>query len=301
MIDVMMTPAPDRPVRLDVESLRVFDQVVTQDGFTAAAVALGMTQPAVSKKIQRLEDRLGMRLLLRDGHSFTLTSHGRDLLDHAREIVQAHDRAVDHIRRSELQGAIRLGCNEEVAARGLSEVVSQFRRSHPEIDLAIRVQDSAIVHDWLDAGEIDVALIQVIDHDDAIRPTDEIWRRDSLVALQGRTADFDDADPVPLITFGPRSLYEPWLIERLRVDGRGVRNAMECPSIHGVQHAIEAGLGVAVLNTANVTDGMRPWAGVDDLKLPEVAFVLRVRLGEDEQSEVIGALRRHLSKTLLAT
>ena len=262
----------DQSVRLDVESLRVFAEVVTQRGFTAAATSLGMTQPAVSKKIQRLEERLGVKLLLRSGQSITVTAHGRDLLGHAREIVAAHDRAVDHIRRSELEGKVRVGCNEEVAASGLANVVSQFRRSHPDIDLAIRVHDSAYVAEWLDDGDIDIALIQIVDGGESVRPTDDVWRRDTLVPLQSAVADFDEADPVPLISFGPRCLYEPWLMAGLEAAGRSARHAMECPSIQGVQRAIEAGLGVGVLNTPNVTDRMRPWTGITDLHLPEVAF-----------------------------
>ena len=291
------TPPPSD--RLDVESLRVFLAVVSQNGFTAGAEELGMTQPAVSKKLQRLEERLGLRLLERDGHSFTVTAHGRDLLDHAAEIVGAHDRAVSHLRRSELQGTVRLGCNEEVAARGLADVVSQFGRSHPDIDLAIRINDSAYVADWLDNGDIDIALIQVIDQPDQIRDTDEIWRRDPLVAVQATAVDFDNEDPVPLISFGPRCLYQPWLAAHIEASGGRVRGAMEGPSINAVQQGIEAGLGVGVLNAPNVTDKMRPWRKSDDIELPDVAFVLRSRLHDVDSDEIVGALQTHLSLSLI--
>ena len=56
-----------RRFSLDVESLRVFREVVTQGGFTAASKILGITQPAVSLKIRRLEERLGFTLIRRTG------------------------------------------------------------------------------------------------------------------------------------------------------------------------------------------------------------------------------------------
>lgn len=287
----------DSPVKLDVESLRVFREVVASDGFTAAGDRLGMTQSAVSHKIRRLEERIGMELMRREGQSVILTADGQDLLAHAEEIVVAHDKAVDYFQRSDLAGTVRLGCNEEVAATQLADVASRFRRTHPDVALEIRVQDSAYVADWLDAGEIDVALIQVLDIGDAVRSTDEVWRRDELRVVQGDAADFDDAETLPLISFGPRCLYEPWLTTELDAAGRAHRHAMECPSIQGVQAAVEAGLGVAVLNTPNLTTSMRPWKGLGSLELPAVAFVLRT-FAAPGSSEIVDALRHHLSAAL---
>jgi len=287
----------DTTVRLDVESLRVFRELVNADGFTAAAERLGVTQSAVSHKIRRLEDRIGFELIRRDGQSFTLTADGQDLLAHADDIVLAHDKAVDSLQRSDLTGTVRLGCNEEVAATQLADVASRFGRTHPAVNLEIRVHDSAYVTDWLTAGKVDIALVQVLDVDEAVRDSDEVWRRDDLLAVQGASADFGFAEPVPLISFGPRCLYEPWLVAELEGAGRGSRTVMECPSIQGVQAAVEAGLGVAVLNSPNITNQMRAWTGLDSLTLPSVAFVLRV--GESHIADpVVDALRNHLTLAL---
>ena len=297
MIPTVGASTTDSSVRLDVESLRVFRQLVVAEGFTAAAERLGVTQSAVSHKIRRLEERIGRDLLRRDGQSFVLTPDGRDLLAHAEAIVEAHDRAVDALQRSSVSGTVRLGCNEEVAATQLAEVASRFGRTHPEIALEVRVRDSAVVAGWLDAGEIDVALLQVLDTGDAVRPADDVWRRDELTVVQAADADFDHVDEVPLISFGPQCLYEPWFASAMADAGRSYRTVMECPSIQGVQAAVTAGLGVAVLNTPHISDGMRPWVGLGGLALPPVAFVLRsvVAPGTDD---AVDALRSHLSTTL---
>ena len=295
-----MTQSPrERSLLLDVESLRVFRELVAQGGFTAASRKLGITQPAVSLKIRRLEERIGTSLILRDGHSFTLTAPGRDLLVHAEEIVEAHDRAVDHMRRSELSGVLRLGCSGAVGAEQLSELVSRFSRTHPDIDLAIRADASPRISRELDRGELDVALVQLIDVDGAVRPTDLIWRREQLHLVQGLDVDFTDKDPLPLVTFGPRSLYYPYLTAAVEASGRSHRIAVQWPSLRGVQDAIEAGLGVGMVNTTHLTGRMRPWRGIDPIELPRVVFVLRSRQDPDG-NELIGLLEAHLTEILMA-
>ena len=274
----------------------MFREVVSQGGFTAASKVLGLTQPAVSLKISRLEERIGLSLIRRDGHSLTVTEHGRDLLAHAEKIVEAHDRAVDHMRRSELSGIVRLGCSGDAALAYLSDVASRFGWTHPDIDLAIRVNESGVVSELLDYGEVDVGIIQLVEVDGAVRPGDEVWRREEIHVVQGLAADFTDADPVPLISFGPRSLYHPHLTALLDAAGRPHRTALEWPSIRGVQRAVEAGLGVGILNTPNITERMRPWTGIDPIELPTAAFVLRSRAGAGNQ--LIDALRGHLSAAL---
>ena len=284
-------------VRLDVESLRVFRELVAADGFTAAAERLGVTQSAVSHKIRRLEERIGVELLRRDGQQLVLTADGRELLSHADEIVAAHDAAVDALQRSAVTGMVRLGCNEEVAATALAEVAERFGRTHPDVSLAIRVHDSAFVAEWLDACEIDVALIQVLDTPGALREGDEVWRRDELSVVQAAHANFEEVDDVPLISFGERCLYEPFFGSAMTTAGHSYRQVMECTSIQGVQAAVTAGLGVAVLNTPNITDDMRLWRGAE-LGFPSVAFVQRRAGQSGESGDAVDALCAHLASAL---
>lgn len=62
---------------MDIRELRCFTEVVRLNGFGRAAEALHLTQPAVSRNIQRLETQLGKTLLIRDPHGISLTSDGK--------------------------------------------------------------------------------------------------------------------------------------------------------------------------------------------------------------------------------
>ncbi len=263
-------------MKLDVEALRVLRTVADAGGFTSAAQQLGSTQSAVSWKIKRLEERLGFELLIRDGNSVRPTVDGQELLAHADRIIDAHDAAVDHLQRSDLSGTVRLGCNEEIAAAQLARVASRFARQHPEADLRIRVHDSAVVSSWLDDGDVDLALLQVVG--DPPRSDDRVlWRDDLVVATARDATDPRKADgTVPYIGFGERCLYQPWFAAAVDDAGMAFRTVLECPSIQGVQAAVEAGIGVAVLNRRNVTTAMAEWSAADQLGTPPaVTYVIR--------------------------
>ena len=72
---------------MDIRALRYFTEVVQYNGFSRAAEALFVTQPAISRSIQKLEHELGFPLLVRDTGGVTLTDEGAILYEHARRIL----------------------------------------------------------------------------------------------------------------------------------------------------------------------------------------------------------------------
>jgi DNA-binding transcriptional LysR family regulator len=79
---------------LDLDLLRCFATVAERGGFTAAGVALGLTQSAISLKVKRLEDLLGRRVFDRTSRSLALTPQGETLLAYARRMLALNDEAV---------------------------------------------------------------------------------------------------------------------------------------------------------------------------------------------------------------
>lgn len=74
------------------------------------------------------------------------------------------------------------------------------------------------------------------------------------------------------------------------------RRALTCPSVNGIQSAIEAGLGVAVINERNLTSGMTRWAPGDDIELPAICSVLRTGVnGDPTRVPALDALRHELA------
>ncbi|MGI9606948.1 MAG: LysR substrate-binding domain-containing protein [Acidimicrobiales bacterium] len=283
-------------MKLDVESLRALRSVVDTGTFTEAATRLGMTQSAVSWKIKRLEERVGLELVKR-GSEIEPTPDGRDLLLYADRMLDAHDEAVEHLSRSDLEGVVRLGANEDLRGGELADVLARFGRVYPQIHLDVRVHLSGIVHEWLDDGEVDLAVVQIPTTD--TRPDDVVLWTEPIHWAHGVAHRFDPEELVPVVTFGPGLVYLDAHVEALSGGGARARTVLECPMLSGVQAAVEAGLGVAALNSRNLTDQMIVWDASDRFPLPELSEVIRTGVGGDP--EILGALRDTLTAALVET
>jgi DNA-binding transcriptional LysR family regulator len=150
----------------DLDALAVFALVAEERSFRAAADRLGVTRSAVSQTIRRLEEGLGIALVLRTTRSVGLTEAGEALLAEIgpalAEITAALDRTATLTGRP--RGRLRLAVSS-IAERFLSgPFLAAFTGAHPDVDLDITVTDADvdIVADGYDAG---VRLGEVIEQD----------------------------------------------------------------------------------------------------------------------------------------
>ncbi|MEL6891852.1 MAG: LysR substrate-binding domain-containing protein [Actinomycetota bacterium] len=267
-------------ITLDVESLRTFLAVLDAGGMTSAARRLGVSQSAVSWKMKRLESRVGRSLLIRDGHEFRPTRDGRALLDDARSIVELHDRAAARLATSDLVGTVRVGSNEEVDPAQMADLLGRFRRAHPGATIEFLVDHTELLESAIDTGEIDVALIQVLD--EQLRPDDALVWSDRLRWLTSAECEHGD-EPVPLVTFGEHCFYRAVSEPLLAAASIEHRVAFSASSIGGVRSAIRSGLGVGVLGERYLGDDLVSWRPGDELpSLPHVHQVVRTVPGETE-------------------
>jgi DNA-binding transcriptional LysR family regulator len=260
-------------VRLDIESLRTFRAVVDSGSVTQAASQLNLTQSAVSWKMKRLEERLGSPLLVRDGRQMTLTELGSELLGHAEQIVTAHDDAVDSLQRSQLEGTVHLGINDELEADEVAALLARFQRRHQMVRLHVRMGLSGPIAQLVRGGDLDLALIQVL----APASRDQVLWTEELVWIAAPTFTPDMSEPLPLVTFGPNSNYRDLMLDALRHSGIDHYVAFECESSSGVRGAVAAGFGIALINERGVTHECPAWdvPGLD-APLPTASFVVRV-------------------------
>lgn len=265
-------------VQLDVESLRTYVAVLEWGGMTRAAEHLGLTQSAVSWKIKRLEQRVGRPLLIRDGHVLRPTRDGRTLLEDARSIVAAHDRAVHRLESPDFTGTIKVGSNEEVGATRMAGILGRFQRMHPAATIEFVVDQSRILIKQLERARIDVAVIQITP--DELLPDDVVLWEDELKWVTHRDMHYDDRE-VPLITFGANGFYRPVSEPILERAGIRYTYTVSAPTSAGVRAAVEAGLGVAVLGSWYVGGDLVEWeraSGFDPL--PKALQVVRTVPGE---------------------
>jgi molybdate transport repressor ModE-like protein len=130
---------------VDLAHLRNFREVARLGSMTAAARALGLSQPTLSVAVRQLEDELGATLVLRHRGGVTLTAAGAELLRHADEVFALLDRAAAAIAGLErdLVGQFVLGCHESLGAYFLPRLLPDLLRDAPKIGVSLRNASSA--------------------------------------------------------------------------------------------------------------------------------------------------------------
>lgn len=144
-----------------VGHLRCFVIVAEELHFGRAAERLGMAQPPLSQRIQRLERELGVRLFDRSSRKVELTAPGRLLLDEARDILTRVDHVysvAERARRGEV-GTVRAGLPSDVGGPIVAALIAAFRDRRPDLRLDLREigtaeQVRALAEGALDAGVV---------------------------------------------------------------------------------------------------------------------------------------------------
>jgi DNA-binding transcriptional LysR family regulator len=261
---------------LDPVLLQSFLVVARTRNFTEAGRRLGLRQSTVSQHVRKLEQAAGRRLFLRDTHRVALTQDGEAMVEFARSILEANDRARQYFSRAQLRGQVRFGTSEDFVSSRLPEVLRDFTRRHPAVDLELTVDLSTVLNARLDRGELDLVL--------AKRRTGEprgqlVWR-DRLAWVCGPGFSLDPQAPVPLILYPPPSLTRTVALEALERNGRAWRPACTSGSLSGLRAAALAGLGVMLHARGLTPEGLVLAPAI--LRLPdpgEVEFVVAARRG----------------------
>jgi len=144
---------------MDISGLQAFVSVAENNSFSAAADALHLTQPAVSKRIAALETELNNRLFDRIGRQIQLTEAGRALLPRAQNIInEVHDsqRAISNLSTN-VAGQLHIGTSHHIGLHRLPPVLRGYNQSFPDVELDMQFLDSeqackAVLHGDLELG-----------------------------------------------------------------------------------------------------------------------------------------------------
>lgn len=148
---------------LDSADLRALSALDAYQHFTRAAESLGISQPALTKRIRQLERRLGGALFQRHAGGATPTPAGRLLCDRARVLLEDASRA-EQMTREVLagdRGLLRVGAGLSVLLSEFPGVVRAFRRQHPGVYVAVKDMSTPDQIHALRSGEIDVGFLRM--------------------------------------------------------------------------------------------------------------------------------------------
>jgi DNA-binding transcriptional LysR family regulator len=146
---------------MELRLLRTFTSVAELRHFAKAADACNLSQPAVSHQIALLEEEVGARLFNRTGRRVTLTVAGDVLLEEARRILGAVDRARERLQEvtSGAIGRIRLGASPTPGLYLLPRLLAEYRAAHPRYDLHFEIGSVRVLCDRVAQNDLDMAVI----------------------------------------------------------------------------------------------------------------------------------------------
>ena len=247
---------------MNLHHLRIFARVAEQGGFSRAAAALRISQPAVSKSVAELERQLGTTLIDRTGRTTTLTDAGAMLFTRARELFAVEQSAEDELRTLKgLEGGVlRIAASTTIVNYLLPACLARFRDAHPRVTLRVASANTRDVARAMLGRRADIALVEgPVEHE---RLETLPWREDELVVIAHpghtlahrrrlRLADLSRASFIVRERgSGTRRVAE----EALAAHGVSVNVGLELASTEAIKQAVGAGLGLAIVSRAAIGD-----------------------------------------------
>ncbi len=144
-------------------SYRIFDLVVSTNSLTKTAEIVHLTPSAVSHSLRKLEQTLGMRLVIRGRDGVKLTQAGRELLPHVRYTMKAEERLQQEVSRitGSRAGELHVGVFSSVGCNWMPEIMRRMERDYPQIELHIHQYGYAGLEDGVANGELDTAFVSL--------------------------------------------------------------------------------------------------------------------------------------------
>ncbi|RQT65788.1 LysR family transcriptional regulator [Burkholderia cepacia] len=260
-------------------AMETYISVVEAGSFSAAAKRLKLGQPAVSKSIAQLEERLGVRLLLRSTRGLTPTDAGQRFYEHARRAIEEVELA-EHVARDAstgLSGVLRISAAVTFARLHILPALKTFLDRHPNLQIDIVLDDRTI--DLLEMG-VDVAL-RMGSLDDSTMTARRIAQSRRLVvgtpaylAEAGVPKTPADLSQHQVIVYSLRGGGESWAFSQqgkevaVVVSGRVSVSAAE-----GIRTTVLGGIGLAIASewmfSPELADGTVQ-AVLTDWELPSI-------------------------------
>lgn len=240
--------------------LEAYYWVARLGSFRGAADHLGLTQPSISIRLKELETEAGGALFVRGARGIRMTDKGRAMFDHVERIIALLSDLDGHIREAgPLRGVLRVGVPDSFALCCLPRFMSCLEQEHPDLKLAITVDNSRVLTQRLEEGVLDLAVVA--------QPALAAGFRSELLGTQllswVASPSFisieqplrpDDLKQFPILTNPFPSPTFSILMQWFESQGLIPSKISTCSSIAAIEKLAVAGSGVCVLPTCVVQE-----------------------------------------------
>jgi DNA-binding transcriptional LysR family regulator len=246
---------------VNARQLEVFRAIMRSGSLTAAAAALNVSQPAVSKLLRHFEDQLGFRLFERDSGRLSPTAEAHLLIRDADRIfreIEVLKELAERIRKNEL-GLLRVGASAPPTFALLPRAIERFRRRHPGIRLEVQTLSAEAVSEGILVGDLDLGVTMAASSEPHLRCL-PLGAAEIVVVMPAgsRLAGRDAVRPADLsgeslISYGSRPPIGRALDQVFAEAGLAREVAIEITLSIAAAPLVQRGLGVALV------DGLVAW------------------------------------------
>jgi DNA-binding transcriptional LysR family regulator len=240
---------------MNIETLRIFCDVVQHQSFSRGASVNEVSQSAATQSVHRMESHFGVQLVDRSKRPFVLTPEGQACYEGFREVLELYDSVEARVRslRMEISGLVRVAAIYSVGLHDMSRCMQQFMQNYPKAKVRLEYLRPNKVFDAVLNGEVDLGIISYpIGTPDlnviplrsekmvvVCPPEHPLTRHKAVTAEHLKGLDFVGFD---------RDLSIRKEIDRyLRQRGVNVRITMEFDNIETIKQAVQIGAGISIL------------------------------------------------------
>lgn len=248
------------PRAMDIDTLKIFCDIIKHKSFTLAAAANSLTQSAVSQRIKVLEKKLGIALIERHGAHLKLTKAGEVLYKGAERILAGARELEEHMKEisGKTGGSVKVATIYSVGLYELDPFVKRFLQSYPEIEVHIEYSRADKIYGDLINGSIDLGIVAYPPNKPQLRsiPISD----DELVLIcalnhplgQHKSVSLKELDGQPFVAFEQDMPTRRALDELLRAHGVALNLKVEFDNIDLIKRAVEIGMGISVVPSTTV-------------------------------------------------
>jgi len=250
----------DRLKNLTLQQMEALIFLVEERSFSRAAKRMLLTQPALTKNIRNVEDCLGAKVVHRSNAGVSLTPEGKILYDYAQRIVRLRREASNKIQQlhENTGGDIYLSASTIPATYILPRAMSEFKKSHPDIRIFIKTEDSEEVMNMVLDREVEIGCIGKKPQN-AKLIAEPLWQ-DRLILvvpqyhrwIKKGAIDISELMQEPFVLrekgSATRDVFESYLKDNKAVSLSQFNICGELGSSEAIKEAVIAELGVSVLS-----------------------------------------------------
>ena len=249
-----------------LQQLRSLKALATEKSFTKAAEILYISQPSLSKQIQKLEKDLDILLINRETNKLSLTENGRVFLQYSERILALCEescRVLIDLKNGN-RGNLTVGASQTIGTYLMPRVLALFAQNYPQIDLNVQVNSTSVIAKNVMNREIDIAVVGG-DIPDELKNKLTITHfvKDKLSLILPKSHPFakkkkinkDDLYHLNFITLNSNSTIRKFvdtILKHNNIETKQLKIAMQLNSIEAIKTAVSLGLGAAFVSSSAI-------------------------------------------------